>query len=127
MAIITGDEIQRLSSAIAVNAFSATAQPVYTAPASKEAVITQLVLRCSAASAVTVGATAKVEINAAAGDIFTAEVLIDVLAVGDSWTFNAEARGLVVPAGAQVDVTITNAATGTSQTLLADVFGYIVF
>ena len=127
MAILLGNEIKVLNSAAVVNAFSATAQAVYTAPATKKVMVTSVVLRCSAAVAVTVPCTAKVEINAAAGDIFADEILVGVLAADDTWTFTAGARGIVVPAGGQIDVTITNAATGTSQSLLAEVIGYIIF
>lgn len=127
MAILLGNEIRLLSNASVVNAFSATAQPVYTAPASKKVVLTSLVLRCTAATGVATPCSAKVEINAAAGDIFASEILVGVLVADDTWTFIAEARGIVVPAGGQVDVTITNPATGTSQSLLAEVFGYIIF
>lgn len=127
MAILLGKEIKVLNGGETVDTFSATAQAVYTAPTSNKVVITKLVLRCTAASAVTVPATAKVEINPAAGDLWDAESLIGVLAVDDTWVFDAEARGLVVPAGATVDVTVTIAATGTSQTLQAEVIGYVVF
>ena len=112
MAILLGKEIQLLRDSVAVNAFTGGALAIYSAPATKQVAITSVVMRCDAASAVTVGASAKIEINPAAGDIFTEEVLIDVLTVGDSWTFSAEARGLVVPAGGQVDLVITNPATG---------------
>lgn len=127
MATILGHEIKQLNSSTAVNAFSATAQAVFTAPTGKQVMITKVVLRCDAASGVSTEATAKVEINPAAGDLFAAEILTAVLTVDDTWTFIAEARGLVVPAGSTVDVTITNAATGTSQTFIADVFGYVIF
>ena len=127
MAFITGLEVKQLANGIVIDAKSATAQAVYTAPASNDVVITGLTLRCSAADTISVGASAKVEINPAAGDIFAEEVLVDVLVVDDTWVFAAKARGLVVPAGSQVDVTITNAATGTSQTLLADVIGYFTY
>jgi hypothetical protein len=127
MAILLGKEIQLLRDSVAVNAFVGGAQAVYTAPASKQVAITSVVMRCDAANAVTVGASVKVEINPAAGDIFTEEILIDVLTVGDIWTFTAEARGLVVPAGSQVDLVITNVATGTSQTFAVDVIGYFIY
>ena len=127
MAILIGKEIKSLTNSVNVNAFSASAQAVYTAPSGSKVVITKVVLRCTAAVGVTVPCTAKVEINPAAGDLFAAEVLVGVTAVDDQWAFSAEARGLVVPAGAQVDVTITNAATGTSQTLAVDTIGYIVY
>ena len=127
MAIITGLENKRLASAEPVDAKSATAQSVYTAPAATDVFITRVVLRCTAANTISVGATAKVEINPAAGDLFAEEVLVNVLVVDDTWTFTSEARGLVVPAGSTVDVTITNAATGTSQTLSADVWGYYIY
>lgn len=127
MAILVGLEVKQLAMGVAVDAFSATPQAVYTAPPTKQVVVTAVVLRCDAASGVTTPATAKVEVNPAAGDIFPAEILTGVTSVDDKWTFVAEAKGLVVPAGAQVDVTVTSAATGTSQTFLADVLGYFVF
>lgn len=128
MAILIGNEVKQLSSGAIINSAAPNPYEVYTAPAAKQVVITAIVLRCSAASGpITIGASAKVEINPAAGDIFAEEVLVEVLAVDDLWTFVAEARGIVVPAGSRVDVTITNAATGGTQTLLADVLGYFVF
>ena len=127
MAFLIGHEIRQLANSVAIDAFSATAQAVYTAPPSKQVVITGLTLRCTAAVAVSAPATVKLEINPAAGDLFDAEILTAVLAVDDQWSFVAEGRGLVVPAGGQVDVTVTNAATGTSQTLNADLLGYFVF
>jgi hypothetical protein len=127
MAILIGNEVKQLASGVVIDSAAAAPYEVYTAPATKKVIVTAIVLRCTAASGITVGASAKVEINPAAGDIFTEEVLVDVLAVDDSWAFIAEARSLVVPAGARVDVTITNAATGGTQTLSADVLGYFVF
>jgi len=127
MAILVGHEIRQLNSPTVVNAFVGGAQAVYVAPAGKKVVITSVVLRCAAAVSVTIPASAKVEITPGAGDVFAAEIMSGVLAAEDTWTFTAEARGLVVPAGGAVDVTITNLATGTSQTFLADVFGYVIF
>lgn len=127
MAILQLKDIRQLSGDVAIDSFSLGANAVYTAPAAQKVVITKVVLRCTAATGVATPASAKVEINPAAGDIFDTESLIGVLAVDDQWIFSAEARGLVVPAGGQVDLTIVNAATGTSQTLEADVFGYFVF
>lgn len=127
MAILIGNEVRQLSSGVIIDAKVGAANAVYTAPSSKKVMITAVVLRCAFANSITVGASAKVEINPAAGDIFAEEVLIDVLNVDDQWAFVAEARGLIIPAGAQVDVTITNPATGTAQTLQADVIGYFIF
>ena len=127
MAILQLKDIRQLAGGVSINAFSATANAAYTAPAAQKVVITSVVLRCTAANAVTVPASVKVEINPAAGDLFVEEVLTGVDAVDDQWTFSAEARGLVLPAGGQADITVTNVATGTSQTLEADVFGYYVF
>jgi hypothetical protein len=127
MAILQLKDIRQLRGGVAIDSFALGANAVYTAPAAQKVVITKVVLRCTAATAVATPATAKVEINPAAGDVFVDEVLTAVLDVDDQWVFVAEARGLVIPAGGQIDVTITNAATGTSQTLEADVFGYFVF
>lgn len=127
MAILQLKDIRQLAGGVAIDSFSLSANAAYTAPAAQKVVITKVVLRCTAASAVATPATAKIELNPAAGDLVVDEILTGVLAVDDQWVFVVEARGIVVPAGGQVDVTITNAATGTSQTLEADVFGYFVF
>ena len=81
MAILLGHEIKQLANSAVVDAFSQTAQAVYTAPATKQVVITGLTLRCSAANSVGTPASVKVEINPAAGEIFTVESLVDVLVV----------------------------------------------
>jgi hypothetical protein len=127
MAILLGSEIRRLADAVSIDAFSATPQTLFVAPTSHDVVITSVVLRCTAAVGVATPAAAKVELNPAAGDLIAEESLIGVLVVDDLWRFTAESRGLVVPAGSTVDLTITAAATGTSQTLSADVFGYFIF
>ncbi|MGD9730156.1 MAG: hypothetical protein AB7L09_00505 [Nitrospira sp.] len=127
MAILQLKDIRQLAGGVTINAFSLGTNAVYTAPAAQKVVITKVILRCTAATAVATPADVKVEINPAAGDLMITESLLGVLAVDDQWSFVAEARGLVVPAGGQVDVTVVTAATGTSQTLEADVFGYFVF
>ena len=127
MAILQLKDIRHLAGGVTIDAFSLGASVVYTAPASTKVVITKVVLRCTAASAVATPAAIKIEISPSAGDIFSTESLLGVLAVDDQWVFVAEARGLVILAGGQVDATVITAATGTSQTLKADVFGYYVF
>lgn len=127
MAILLGKEIKVLSNTAVVDTFSTGPVPVYTAPPANDIVITRVVLRCIAASGVTVPATLKVELSPGAGDIFVDESLTGVTAVNDTWTFNAEAKSLVVPAGTQVDVNVLLGATGTSQQLRVEVIGYVVF
>lgn len=127
MAILVGKEIKVLDSGTVVNAFSPGATAIYTAPASNKIVLTRVAVRCTAATAVATPATVKIEINPAAGDVFAAESMVGVLDVDDVWIFSAEARSIVVPAGATVDLTVTIAATGTSQSLEAEVIGYVVF
>ncbi len=69
MAILIGTEIKQLISGVVIDAFSQTAQAVFTAPAAKKVAITGLTLRCTAATGVATPATVKVEINPAAGPI----------------------------------------------------------
>lgn len=126
MAQILGHEIRRLVDGFPVNAKLTGATTVFPA-LGKNVVVTKVVLRCTAAVAITIGATAKVEKNPAAGDLFSAETLTAVLAAGDIWVFDAEAKGIILPSGTALDVNITVAATGTSQTLAADVIGYIIY
>lgn len=126
MAFIVGKETKILDSEATVDATSVTAQAIYTAPPTKKVVITKVVARVTASFPPGAPCSAKIELNPAAGELFAEEVLVNVLAVDDQWTFVAEARGLVVPAGAQVDMTITSAADNT-MTLKVDTIGYIVY
>jgi hypothetical protein len=126
MAFIVGKETKILGDTIPVLGHSATPQAIFTAPAAKQAVITKVVVRVLASFPPTTPCSAKIEINPAAGDILPEEVLVDIFDVGDQWVFVAEARGLVVPAGAQVDMTITVAAN-QDLFLAVDTIGYIVY
>jgi hypothetical protein len=127
MAILLGKEVKVLSDTAVVNSLSATPVSAYQAPPANAVVITKVVLRCITSVGFTNPPTVKVEINPGAGDIFPAEELTGVLSVNDTWTFNAEAKSLVVPAGGTVDITVTSTGAGTSQTLRAEVIGYVVF
>jgi hypothetical protein len=126
MALLLGNEVRKLTSGVVVNAMVGASTSVFPA-FTKDVVITSVVFRCTAATAVATPATIKVEKNPAAGDIFSAEQLTAVTAVGDIWVFSAEAKGLLGAAGTTLDVTVTVAATGTTLTLAADVIGYIIY
>jgi len=126
MAFIVGKETKIIGDTALVDATSVTAQAIFTAPATKKAVITKVVARVLGSAPPGAPCEAKIELNPAAGDIFPEEVLVDILNVDDQWVFVAEARGLVIPAGAQVDMTITFAADA-AMTLAVDTIGYIVY
>lgn len=126
MALLFGNEVRKLVDGYSLNAFATGAVTVLPA-LTKDVVLTKIVLRCTAANAVATPATVKAERNPAAGDLFLAEELVGVTAVGDIWVFDAVAKGLILPAGTPLDINVTVAATGTSQTLAADVIGYVVY
>ena len=126
MAILFGNEINRLNKDVSIETVAGFALPtvIFTAPATHKVVITAVELRCSAASGITGEAT--IRITTPSGIVFASQQLTGVTAVDDTWTFASEGRGVVIPASAAVSVLFDNAATGTSQTLLADVLGYLV-
>jgi hypothetical protein len=126
MALLLNTDIRRLSSGVAINAMALTTSTLLPA-FSKPLVIMRVVLRVVLGTAVATPASMKVQKNPAAGDIFGTEVLTGVTATNDTFTFNAEAKGIVVPAGTPIDLTVTTAATGTTLNIEADLFGYILY
>lgn len=126
MAMLLGNEIRRLVSGVPIDGLAMGATTVFPI-FSKTVVITRVVLRLAVVAGFSAVPTIKVEKSPATADVFSAEALTGVTVVGDTWTFNAEARGVTIPSGVPVDVTVTVAGTGTTYSLLADVFGYVIY
>ena len=126
MAIIFGNEINRLNRNVPIDTITVSGPTtIFTAPATNKVVITAVELRCTASSNISNEATIKITIPTGK-EVFAPQKIIGVIDPDDTWTFVAEGHSIVVPASTAVRVVFDNAATGTSQTLLADVLGYLV-
>lgn len=126
MALLFLPSISRLATIDSINGKTVASTPIFTVPTGKSLVVTGMVVRVTAATAITAPATAQVETTTNAHDVFASDVMTNTLAANDSWTFAAGAKSVVVAGGATVSLNITAGATGTSQTLSVDLSGYLI-
>lgn len=113
-----------LSSTTGINAKSVANTTLYTVPAGKTCVITRAVVRCTAASAITNGPTANI-FNVSASDIYTSTAINALTTTTTLFHFNSVGMSVSAAAASTITFSVTNASTGTSQTVAVDLFGYI--
>lgn len=118
--------ILRLNTPSSIDTKSTGETTVYTVPTGSTVVVTGVRLRCTAASGITVPAEAGVGIAAGADDIFASQSLLGLTASDKVFEFPNGGAGVIADAGEAIKVGIDTAATGTSQTIEADVMGYEV-
>jgi len=122
--VIVGNENQLLNTLVGVDFTASGPVTIYTAPTTRDVVITGINARCKSATAITVPAEAQVETAFLAADVFTPEFLNGVTAVDDQYGFTARAKGIVIPAGTALSFNIITAATATAQIMDIDTIGY---
>lgn len=115
-----------LATVTGINAKSTGTTTLYTVPGGKTAVITDVVVRCTAASAITVPASAGVGIAAGEDDIYASASMTGLTAANKAWRFPNGGVMAVGTAASVIKLGIDTAATGTSQTLACDVMGYLL-
>jgi hypothetical protein len=99
---------------------------IYTVPTGQSFVPLGIAVRCIAASAITVVAQADVR-TSGAGDIMAQAAMTGLTAASLAWVSLFTSTALaIVAAGSVVQFSVDVAATGTSQTLQVDLFGYFV-
>jgi len=116
----------RLVTITGIDAKTTGTTTLYTVPTGKTAVITKAVVRCTAATAITVAPTLGIGVAAGEADIFASVVLTGLTTTATVWTFGASGLAVPVAAAGVIKVGIDTAATGTSQTIAIDLFGYLV-
>lgn len=98
---------------------------IYTVPTGKTFVVTKIVVRVTAATSITVGATYGFGIAANEDDIVASAVV--ALTANNTYAVLLPKTGAVIGQSTNViKIGIDGAATGTSQTLAVDLFGYIL-
>ena len=105
----------------------ATEVVIYDQTAGLGVVVDSVVVRLTAASAITVVPTAGVGFNAGGADnVFVPVALTGVTAVNDIWTFAATAKAVYNPGAASATLLfgIDTGATGTTMLTSIDVIGY---
>jgi hypothetical protein len=114
-----------------INGKTVASSKIATTDPARAFIVTGVVIRCTAASAITIAASASVGTNSASfNNIIAATVLAGVTAANKavssdpSGSLTVLEAGIVIPPNTDIDIKITNAATGTSQTLGVDVLGY---
>lgn len=127
----SGITITPLATVTGINAKTVANTPLYTVPVGKTAIITQGMVRCTAATAITVGPTLSIGRNASTyNDIYASTAITALTSAGPGGgsTFGFGSIGIFAQAaaGEPINLAITNAATGTSQTIACDLMGYLI-
>lgn len=116
-----------LSSTVGINAKSTGQTTLYTVPAGKTAIITQAVVRCTAASSITNGPTASIGFTSTAySDIYMPENMLALTGTTSIFGYSTVGMSASAVAATAIKFNITSGASGTSQTLSVDLIGYLV-
>lgn len=109
-----------------VNAKTTGGTLSYTSPSTKSTVITAAIVRCTAATAITVGPSCSVGTTAGATDIFASVAITALTTTSKIYGFALVGMSVIVPPNGTVYFNVDVAATGTSQVLAVDFEGYQV-
>ena len=112
-----------LASVGGIDAFTVANTVLFTVPAGFSAQIEAVVLRCTAAVAVSAPADAGVGVSPSTSDVFAIQTLTGLVTTGLAYRFPPGGLATIAAAGSDVQLRINVAATGTSQILAADVIG----
>lgn len=106
-----------------INAKNTGTTALYTVPTGKTAIITSTYIRCTAATAITVGPS--VDIGVTAGDIYPNTALTTLNAANKQFGFFSTGIAQSPTAGQTVNLNINTAATGTSMTIEVIMLGIL--
>lgn len=115
-----------LSSTSGISGTSTGTTNLYTVPTGKTAIITDVVVRITAAATVSIVALAGVGIAAGEDDIFAAQSLVGLNAVGKHFQFVALGTKVSANSGEVVKFGIDTAYIAGTATLAVDLIGYLL-
>lgn len=121
----TASGLPLLSITAGINAKTVANTNLYTVPTGKTAVITGYVVRCFAATTITVGATAGVGNASGTNNIAPSQAMTALTSPANLFIWPIVGMSVTVTAGNSVFFNLATAATGTSQTLVVDLIGYL--
>lgn len=122
----TGNSPVILSTTSGINAKTVATTNLYTVPVGLTAIITAATIRCTAATAITVGPTLGIGVAAGESDIFSSTAITALTTTAVIYNFTALGMSVSVAAGGIVKLGIDTGSTGTSQTIAVDLIGYTV-
>lgn len=116
--------MRKLSTTTGIDAKVVATTNLYTGAAGKTTIPLIAIVRVTAASAITIAARAGIGVAAGENDVFAEADMTNLLTTADSYAFVIGGRFAPVAAASIVKLGIDVAATGTSQTLAVDLWGY---
>ena len=116
----------RIATVTSINLLAPGTTTLYTVPVGMTAIITEVILEVTSASAVTGNAALGVGIASGEDDIFTSEAASGLTAVGKIFSMPLRGASRTAPASSVVKLGVDTAATGTTLTVTAHVFGKFI-
>ena len=107
-----------------IDAKAETITTLLTVPAGYQLQVVAAFMRCTAASAITVPASARLGADGE-GDVYESQIMSGLFSAGFAYRFPTGGANRVLIPGEDLVLGIDVAATGTSQTLEAHVFGRV--
>jgi hypothetical protein len=105
-----------------INAKTVGSTALYTVPAGRTAIITGVYVHCTAATGITVGASA--DVGVIPGDIYSA-MTINAITLNKVFQYPTGGTSTAATAGQVINFNLNTAATGTSQTLAVTIIGFL--
>jgi hypothetical protein len=116
-----------LSTTTGIDLATAPAEPtLYVVPGGQTVVVTKVIVRVTAASAVVGNARAGVGSDAAEGNMLPPRTLTGLSAVDDDYLIFTETKQVLATAGTSIKFGIDSAITSGTLTVAVDLFGYFL-
>jgi hypothetical protein len=118
--------ISIISKTMGINAKSVNNSLLYTNSTGKTVILTNAIIRCTAASGISNGPSAGLGTIAGTDNIFASTAMNTLTTTTSIFGFSSVGISMSVPDGGQVFFNLGTPSTGTSQTLAVDLIGYSV-
>lgn len=115
-----------LSTTTGINGKTVANTNLYTVPAGKTAIVIGYIVRCTAATAITVGASAGIGNSSGTNNIAASQAMTALLTTADTFNWPIVGMSKTITTGNSAFFNLGTAATGTSQTLAVDLLGYLI-
>lgn len=122
----TPSSVGILATVAGINAKTVANTALYTVPTGKTAVITGATIRCTAATAITIGPSLGIGNVSGTNNIFASSVITGLTSTTTSFGFSFVGMSVVTTAAGIIYCNLGNGSTGTSQTISVDLIGYLV-
>lgn len=123
----SGYQTLPLATVTGINAKTTGTTALYTVPAGKTAILTNAVVRCTAATAITNGPTASIGVTASSySDIYASANIVALTTTSQAFGYSSVGMFAQALTTNVITLNITAAATGTSQTVSVDIMGYLI-